>query len=137
VSTDGSCLQNGTASAKVGTGMFCTENHLHNKSICLPPTMEQSNQMGEAVATLIVTHVADLTKLLLHITDSKTTLDAVTKCFHKYEIEGFIYQKNSELPKEIVTVALEQKVHTAFQWVKGHNGHPGNKHVDILASCVA
>ncbi|KAI0816973.1 hypothetical protein BC628DRAFT_1333997 [Trametes gibbosa] len=95
--------------------------------------MEQSNQTGEAVATLIATRVADPAKPLLHITDSKTTLEAVTKRFRKNEDEGFIHHKNPDLTRAIRAAILERKAHSAFQWVKGHNGHPGNERADVLA----
>ncbi|KAI0822692.1 hypothetical protein BC628DRAFT_1340667 [Trametes gibbosa] len=90
-------------------------------------------QNGEAVATLIATRVADPAVPLLHITDSRTTLEAVTKCFRKYQDEGFINQKNPDLTRAIVAATLERKAHTAFLWVKGHNGHPGNENADVLA----
>lgn len=96
--------------------------------------MEQSNQTGEAVATLIATCAADPTKLLLHIMDSKTMLEAVIKQFCKNEDEGFIHHKNPNLTRVIRAAILEWKVHSAFQWVKGHNSHPGNERVDVLAS---
>ncbi|KAH9848810.1 hypothetical protein C2E23DRAFT_738868 [Lenzites betulinus] len=99
--------------------------------------MEQTNQTGEAVATLTAAQVADPAAPLLHITDSRTTLDAVTKRFSKYQDEGFICQKNTDLTRAIVATTLARRAHTAFQWVKGHNGHPGNKKADALAGCGA
>lgn len=116
-----------------GVGVYFADNHPQNRSICLPPSMDQSNQTGEAVATLIATRVADPAVPLLHITDSRTTLEAVTKCFRKYQDEGFINQKNPDLTRAIVAATLERKAHTAFLWVKGHNGHPGNENADVLA----
>ncbi|KAI0822592.1 hypothetical protein BC628DRAFT_1412125 [Trametes gibbosa] len=116
--------ENGTVSAKAGAGVFFVEGHPCNRSIRLPPNMEQSNQTGEAVATLTAAQVADPAAPLLHITDSRTTLEAVTKRFRKYQDEGFICQKNPNLTRAIVATTL---------WVKGHNGHPANEKADALA----
>ncbi|KAI0822869.1 hypothetical protein BC628DRAFT_1411921 [Trametes gibbosa] len=65
-----SCLDNEMASAKAGANIFFAEGHPCNRSIQLPPNMEQLNQTGEAVATLTVAQAADPVALLLHIMDS-------------------------------------------------------------------
>ncbi|RPD57417.1 hypothetical protein L226DRAFT_467550, partial [Lentinus tigrinus ALCF2SS1-7] len=55
VATDGSCLNNGQADAKAGAGVFFGIDHPRNRSVRLSPYLAQSNQTGEAVATLLAT----------------------------------------------------------------------------------
>ncbi|TBU42488.1 hypothetical protein BD309DRAFT_896175, partial [Dichomitus squalens] len=53
VATDGSCMNNGERNASAGAGVFVLENHPANISIRLPSNLEQSNQTGELVGTLM------------------------------------------------------------------------------------
>ncbi|RPD53729.1 hypothetical protein L226DRAFT_446382, partial [Lentinus tigrinus ALCF2SS1-7] len=55
VATDGSCLKNGQTDAQAGAGVFFGVDHTRNRSIRLPPNLAQSNQTGEAAATLLAT----------------------------------------------------------------------------------
>ncbi|KAH9858143.1 hypothetical protein C2E23DRAFT_718514 [Lenzites betulinus] len=64
-------------------------------------------------------------------------MDAVTKYRNKYEDEGFIRSKNRSLTRALIGDALARKAHTAFVWVKGHKGHPGNEAADKLAAAGA
>ncbi|KAH9855560.1 hypothetical protein C2E23DRAFT_589749, partial [Lenzites betulinus] len=137
VATDGSCTNNGFRDAVAGAGVFFTAGSVRNRSIRLPMEMEQSNQAGEAVAAVVASKESDQSVALLQITDSKTTMDAVTRWRHKNEDSGFIMQKNSELTRALIGATLARQAHTAFLWVKGHNGHPGNEAADALAGAGA
>ncbi|OSD03192.1 hypothetical protein PYCCODRAFT_1444583 [Trametes coccinea BRFM310] len=64
-------------------------------------------------------------------------MDAVTKRKQKYEDEGFIHQKNGELTRAIIGATLARPTHSAFRWVKGHNGDPANEAADSLAGIGA
>ncbi|TBU56968.1 hypothetical protein BD310DRAFT_787191, partial [Dichomitus squalens] len=61
VATDGSCINNGQRGAIAGAGVYVDDNHHMNASLRLPADMDQSNQTGEMVATLIATMKADET----------------------------------------------------------------------------
>ncbi|KAH9858142.1 hypothetical protein C2E23DRAFT_718956, partial [Lenzites betulinus] len=51
--TDGSCLENGYSNATAGAGVFFGDQSPRNRSVRLPADLEQSNQTGEAVASLL------------------------------------------------------------------------------------
>ncbi|TBU36216.1 hypothetical protein BD309DRAFT_985100 [Dichomitus squalens] len=55
VGTDGSCLNNSERNAQAGAGVFVEPGHPANRSVRLPTELEQSNQTGELVGTLIAT----------------------------------------------------------------------------------
>ncbi|KAI0820373.1 hypothetical protein BC628DRAFT_1330585, partial [Trametes gibbosa] len=62
-----------------------------------------------------------------------TILEVVTKHFSKHQDKGLMFQKNPNLTSAIVVATLAHWAHTAFEWVKDHNGHPGNEKADALA----
>ncbi|KAH9858876.1 hypothetical protein C2E23DRAFT_718170, partial [Lenzites betulinus] len=59
IATDGACLNNGERNACAGAGVYVEDNHPLNMSMRLPLTIHQSNQTGEAVATLLATRKPD------------------------------------------------------------------------------
>ncbi|RPD58237.1 hypothetical protein L226DRAFT_427297, partial [Lentinus tigrinus ALCF2SS1-7] len=52
VATDGSCTHNGEANARAGAGVFISDDNILNCSVRVPAYIDQSNQTGEAIATL-------------------------------------------------------------------------------------
>lgn len=95
VATDGSCIWNGKATAVAGAGIYIADGHPMNRSIRLPKSLEQSNQTGETVATLIATTSAPHNVQLLKITDSRTVMDGATKLHAWQENEGYASGKSS------------------------------------------
>ncbi|TFK77633.1 hypothetical protein K466DRAFT_619907, partial [Polyporus arcularius HHB13444] len=79
----------------------------------------------------------DTATRLLQVTDSQTTLDALTKWRQRHEDEGYIFQKNARLTQVLIARLRMRKAHTLFHWVKGHDGHPGNEAADMLAAAGA
>lgn len=137
VATDGSCEQNGEADARAGAGVFWATNDGRNRAIRVPEELEQTNQVGEAVATLLASTALDERTPLMQETDSKTVLHALTRNRAKQERTGYILQDSDDLSRvtQAAIAALRaRRAHTAFRWVKGHSGHEGNEGADKLAS---
>ncbi len=134
VATDGSCYNNGEKDARAGAGVFFGNQHPLNRSVRLPPELEQSNQTGEITATLVASTTADTHARLTQITDSRTTMDSISKWRQKHEDTGYILQKNANLTRLVVARLRMRKAHTLFKWTKGHHGHEGNEAADKLAA---
>ncbi|KAH9890114.1 hypothetical protein C8Q73DRAFT_747783 [Cubamyces lactineus] len=64
-------------------------------------------------------------------------MESVTVRRQQYEDEGFIKQSNGELTKALIGALLKRPTFSAFTWVRGHNGHPGNEAADQLAGQAA
>jgi ribonuclease HI len=73
-------------------------------------------------------------------TDSRYVIDGITKWIFGWQKKGWVNAKrepvaNEDLWRQLLAVA---KGHTiAWQWVRGHTGHPENERVDKLASDAA
>ncbi len=133
VATDGSCTSNGEKNARAGAGVFVEGNPRLNRSVRLPETLEQSNQTGEIVGTIIAATVVDSHQRIILETDSQTTMNSLTKWRQRHEDTGYILQKNTDLTRTAIASYRMRKAHTLFRWVKGHNGHPRNDAADGLA----
>ncbi len=134
LATDGSCIRNGERNAQAGAGIYAGDDHQLNRSLRLPRTLTQTNQTGEIVATLLATTVPDERTRVVQITDSKTTLGALTRWRQKHEDSGYILQTNADLTRAVLAMLRKRQAHTIFRWVKGHDGHPGNEAADKLAA---
>lgn len=97
VATDGACMDNGYANARTGAGIFVDEAHGLNQSIRPPRSIEQSNQTGEAVATLTAATIPDPRTRITQVTDSKTVMKSLTTWRQKHEDSGYNLQGNSTL----------------------------------------
>jgi ribonuclease HI len=73
-------------------------------------------------------------------TDSKYVIDGITKWVHGWKRNGWVNAskqpvRNADLWHELIDVAQRHTI--AWQWVKGHAGHPENERADRLASEAA
>ncbi|MBA4047354.1 MAG: ribonuclease HI [Sphingomonas sp.] len=73
-------------------------------------------------------------------TDSRYVLDGLTKWVHGWQKNGWRTAdkkavKNADLWQALLAAAKPHDI--AWQWVKGHAGHPGNERADTLASDAA
>ncbi|TFK85083.1 ribonuclease H-like protein [Polyporus arcularius HHB13444] len=137
IATDGSCIQNGESRARAGAGVYYENDHRRNLSIRLSDELEQSNQTAEIVATLLATTTAESRTRITIETDSRTTMDSLTKWRQRHEDTGYIAQKNADLTRATIASMRQRGGHTLFRWVKGHNGHARNEEADKLAALGA
>ena len=73
-------------------------------------------------------------------TDSRYVMDGLTKWIHGWQKNGWKTAdkkpvKNADLWQELLAAARLHRI--AWQWVKGHAGHPENERADKLASDAA
>ena len=78
-------------------------------------------------------------EVTLH-TDSKYVIDGITKWVHGWKKKGWINAskqpvRNADLWHDLIEAAGRHKV--AWEWVRGHDGHPENERVDKLACAAA
>jgi ribonuclease HI len=130
--TDGSCINNGEASAKAGSGVWYGDNDPKNASLRVPYP-DQSNQTGElhAIIHAIQTNPPDQA---IHIkTDSMYVIQGLTKNLEKWEDQGWMRTKHAPLFKNLVAWTRYRSNTTKITWIKGHNGNKGNEEADKLA----
>ena len=73
-------------------------------------------------------------------TDSKYLIDGMTKWIGGWQKRGWVNAskkpvRNADLWHELIELAERHDI--AWNWVKGHSGHPENERVDRLASDAA
>ncbi|EIW58326.1 uncharacterized protein TRAVEDRAFT_101840, partial [Trametes versicolor FP-101664 SS1] len=71
---------------------------------------------------------------LVHETDSRTVIKALTRDRKRHEDEGYVTQKNSYLARATVAALRARTTVTAMRWVKGHSGLELNEGADRLAA---
>lgn len=97
------------------------------------PGKTQSNQVGEVAAVVVALQDTPNFAPLEIVTDSKYTIDGLTKHLPKWEDRGWIGIKNSELFRAAAYQLRKRSATTHFRWVKGHSGNEGNERADKLA----
>ena len=85
------------------------------------------------IAVITAIEIAPKNQPLKIITDSKYTIEGLTTHLKAWEDQGWIEIKNAALFKKAAYLMRRRTAETMFQWVKGHNGDPGNEESDRLA----
>ncbi|OCH87191.1 ribonuclease H-like protein, partial [Obba rivulosa] len=122
VYTDGSCLDNGTPSARAGAGVYWGPGAAKNLSARVPGL--QTNGRGELLAVVFVLLDAELCRPLVICSDSE------------YVITGWDCA-NSDMLQDAVRLLQLRPAPTVFHWVKAHSGNQHNDAADSLAKADA
>lgn len=132
IHTDGACFHNGKANARCGSGVWLGPNNPHNQALRVPGE-DQSNQAGEIAAVILAVNTVPPSWPLKIITDSKYTINGLTKYLKEWEDHGWIGIRNRKLFKKAAHLLKRRTAPTSFQWTKGHDGNEGNEASDRLA----
>lgn len=130
---DGSCMNNGYENARAGTGVWFHNDDPQNIAVNMPTHMPQSNNTGEALAILMAVKNMDVNDHLEILSDSKLTIESLTKFLHKREDNRWIGTENKEI-LQAATLHMRARVgQTILTKVKGYSGLEGNEKADKLA----
>ncbi|XP_028406199.1 ribonuclease H1-like, partial [Dendronephthya gigantea] len=136
VYSDGCCFENGKALARAGIGVYWGENDPRNVSERLQGL--QTNQRAElnaAIKAIQTAKASNINKLEVR-TDSKYTINAVTKWMDKWKQNGFKTANGTDVKNRDDIIKLHnlcQRINIKWTHVRGHRGHEGNEHADKLA----
>ena len=114
---DGACFNNGKANAKSGSGIWVGPNNPRNRAIRVPGE-NQSNQAREITAIILAASAVPPRWPLKIVTDSKYTINGLTKHLKEWEDNRWIEVKNAKLFKRAAYLLKKCTAPTTFQWVK-------------------
>jgi len=132
VYTDGACMDNGRKNARCGSGVWFAQDDPRNRALRIPGEA-QSNQVGEIAAVIAAMEMVPPFQPVKIYTDSKYVIDGLTTHLESWENDGWINIKNARLFRKAAHLMRHRSAKTTMQWVKGHDGNPGNEASDALA----
>ena len=131
VYTDGACLDNGKKNACCGSGVWFIQDDLRNQALRIPGN-DQSNQIAKIAAVIAALELIPPYQPAKICTNSKYVIKGLTTHLESWENDGWINIKNAKLFKKATHLMRHRAAKMTMQWVKGHNGDPGNKGSDAL-----
>lgn len=131
IHTDGACSGN---PGPGGWGAILEYNG-HEKELSGAEAETTNNRMELMAAIAALEALKRRSKVRL-VTDSVYVRDGVTKWIHGWKKNGWKTAakkpvKNEDLWRRLDAVAAKHQI--AWEWVKGHAGHPENERADALA----
>ncbi|XP_057678069.1 ribonuclease H1 [Corythoichthys intestinalis] len=136
VYTDGCCSSNGKRGARAGIGVYWGPGHPLN--VAEPLQGRQTNQRAEIQAACRALRQAKEQKIkkLVVYTDSKFTINGVTKWVKNWKLNG--WQLKSGAPvinrEDFETLdRLNQELEVVWIHIPGHAGYRGNEEADRLS----
>ena len=133
VYTDGSCTDNGTEEARAGSGIWYGHDDPRNAAL-RTPGRKQTNQIGEIFAILHAIKNAYENQPMKICSDSKFTIEGLTKHAKEWEEKNWMGITHGPLFKCATAWLRARTAKTTLQWVKGHAGIEGNEEADKLAA---
>ena len=135
VFTDGACKGN---PGPGGWGAILRMGH-HEKELSGGEAQTTNNRMEMTAVIKALAALREPCAVTVH-TDSRYVIDGMTKWIAGWQKRGWVNAsrepvKNADLWREMLDATARHKV--AWQWVKGHDGHPENERADRLASDAA
>ena len=132
VYTDGACIDNRKKNTRCGSGVWFAQDDPRNRALRIPGE-SQSNQVGELAAVIAALELVPPFQLVKIHTDSKYVINGLTTHLESWENDGWINIKNANLFRKAAHLMRYRSAKTTMQWVKGHDGNPGNEASDELA----
>lgn len=132
VYTDGACRGN---PGPGGWGVVLTSGQ-HEKTL-KGYEKETTNNRMELMAAIMALRTLNTPCEVALWTDSQYVRQGITQWIHNWLKRGWKTAakqpvKNVELWKTLYEETQRHKIE--WHWVKGHSGHPGNEHADLLAN---
>jgi ribonuclease HI len=111
----------------------------HEKELSGSEAETTNNRMEMTAVIRALEALTEPCEVLLH-SDSRYVIDGMTKWVHGWKKNGWVNAskkpvRNAELWHELIEAAARHRI--AWEWVRGHDGHPENERVDRLASDAA
>jgi ribonuclease HI len=97
---------------------------------------ETTNNRMELMAAIVALETLKRPCVVRLVTDSTYVRDGVTKWIHGWRKNGWKTAAKKPVKNEDLWRRLEaanERHHVAWEWVKGHAGHPENERADQLA----
>ena len=130
--TDGACKGN------PGPGGWAALLRMgrHEKELSGQEADTTNNRMEMIAVIRALNALIEPCAVTLH-TDSRYVVDGITKWVHGWKKRGWTNAskkpvRNADLWHELIAAAAPHQI--AWEWVRGHSGHPENERVDRLAS---
>jgi ribonuclease HI len=142
--TDGSCLGNGTSAAVSALAAFYANGDVRNYSSLLQLDKHTNNRAELAAILYVLVTDFEEHNLVIH-TDSKYSIDCLTKYHFKWAQSGWLTSKGTAVESltmirfmlDIISRRTELGLETDLVYVKAHDKDPGNNAVDLLARKAA
>ncbi len=133
--TDGACLGN----PGIGGWGALLQAGTHKKELSGSEEDTTNNRMEIMAAIAALEALKKPSIVSLH-TDSVYLKDGVTKWLEGWKAKGWKTAakkpvKNQDLWERLDAIIKKHDIE--WLWVKGHSGHPGNEHADLLATTAA
>ncbi|XP_060947408.1 ribonuclease H1 isoform X2 [Limanda limanda] len=136
VYTDGCCTSNGKVGARAGIGVYWGPNHPLNAAERLHG--RQTNQRAELRAACKALQQAkekNIKKLVVY-TDSKFTINGVTKWVKNWKLNGWRLKSGGKITNKddfVILDRLNAELEVVWLYIPGHAGYTGNEEADRLS----